>query len=566
MKIYLIFCRYNLLVCMLIFLFACEGAVGEQIVSQVEIRNLNVKYLSIICKTWGLMKYYHPNVISGQYDWDKELFHALNKISQSSSDSEFQKNLLDWIKSYGPININDKADKGNNPTKINAKIIPDFSWIETELIPDESRVILKSIVSQQVTGTSYYVNKTIAGGAQFTNEKVYENLGQPDVGFRFLTLFRYWNYIEYFYPYKYLAQDWDTVLEEFIPLMYKSWDEMEYRKLLWRLFTKINDSHANLITDSLWRNFKGVYHLPIKLSKVDNRNIVIDVYDDDYVQKEYLLPGDEIIMIDGITLDSLFQIAKDYIPASNYRTKYRDFLLDLVRSNKKELSINYVRNGMSYTKKCTLKKNDENYFFHRLPIPELSFMDFDSIAYINLVSRKAVVLPELINKKIIIIDLRGSISNSVENFLGMPELIPFSVQFAISSEIDNHMPGRFIINEKAATISTNKDCRFKGKIVILVNEFTQSNSEFMSMFYQSLPNSIVVGSQTAGTDGNMTFVNLPGGIKTGFTGVGVFYPDGSETQEVGIKIDRYVEQSLEDFIEGRDTQLEMALQISGINK
>lgn len=128
------------------------------------------------------------------------------------------------------------------------------------------------------------------------------------------------------------------------------------------------------------------------------------------------------------------------------------------------------------------------------------------------------------------------------------------------------MPGRFIINEKAVTISTNKDCRFKGKIIILVNEFTQSNLEFMSMFYQSLPNSIVVGSQTVGTDGNMTFINLLGGIKTGFTGVGVFYPDGSETQKVGIKIDRYVEQSLEDFIEGRDTQLEMALQISGLNK
>lgn len=551
---------------MFIFLFACEGAVSNPIISQVDICNLNVKYLSIICKTWGLMKYYHPNIISGQYDWDKELFHALNKISQSSSDSEFQKNLFDWIKSYGTININDKVDKGNNQTKNNVKIIPDFSWIETELIPNEARIILKSIAFQQVIETSYYVNKTLAGGAQFTNEKVYDNLVQPDMGFRFLTLFRYWNYIEYFYPYKYLAQDWNTVLEEFIPLMHKSWDELEYRKLLWRLFTKINDSHANLIIDSLWGDFKGAYNLPIKLSKIDNRNIVIDVWDNEYVQKEYLLPGDEIIMVDGITLDSLFQIAKDYIPASNHRTKYRDFLLDLVRSKKKELSITYVRNGMLYSKKCTLKKNDENYFFDRLPIPKFSFMDFDSIAYVNLVCKKAVKLPELINKKVIIVDLRGSISNSVENFLDISELIPFSVQFAISSEIDNHMPGRFIINEKAATISTNKDCRFKGKIIILVNEFTQSNSEFMSMFYQSLPNSIIVGSQTAGTDGNMTFVNLPRGIKTGFTGVGVYYPDGSETQKVGIKIDRYVEQSLEDFIEGRDTQLEMALQISGLNK
>lgn len=38
----------------------------------------------------------------------------------------------------------------------------------------------------------------------------------------------------------------------------------------------------------------------------------------------------------------------------------------------------------------------------------------------------------------------------------------------------------------------------------------------MAMLYQSLPNTLTVESQTAGTDGNMTFVDLPGGIKTAF--------------------------------------------------
>jgi len=512
------------------------------------------------------MKYYHPNVTSGQYDWDKELFYALNKISESSSDAEFQKNLVDWIKSYGSIFVNDKVNRNNGQTKVEEKIIPDFSWIETELIPSEARIILKSIVSRQIIGTSYYVNKTIAGGAEFINEKTYDNLVRPDVGFRFLTLFRYWNYIEYFYPYKYLAQNWDAVLEEFIPLMYKSCEGLEYRKLLWQLFAKINDSHANLISDSLWRDFKGLYHLPIKLSKIEDKTIVTDVWHEDYAQKEMFLPGDEIIMVDGVTLDSLFQTAKNYIPASNYRTKYRDFLLDLLRSNKEMLSVTYARKGVLHSKKYVLRRNDENYFLERLSIPKYSFMDFDSIAYVNLVSRKTVILPELINKKVIIVDLRGSISDSVENFLDISDLIPFSVQFAVSSEIDSHIPGRFIINEKAATINTGKTRRFKGRIIILVNEFTQSNSEFMAMFYRALPNSMVIGSQTAGTDGDITFVDLPGGIKTGFTGVGIYYPDRSETQNVGIKIDKYVEPSLQDVTEGRDIQLEMALQMSGINR
>ncbi|MBK8829187.1 MAG: hypothetical protein IPO26_21655 [Saprospiraceae bacterium] len=36
--------------------------------------------------------------------------------------------------------------------------------------------------------------------------------------FRLLTLYRYWNIIQYYFPYKNLIEeDWKNVLEEFIP-------------------------------------------------------------------------------------------------------------------------------------------------------------------------------------------------------------------------------------------------------------------------------------------------------------------------------------------------------------
>ncbi len=553
-----------------VFLFSiitlsCKGVlINNKLTSQVEVNSLNVKYLSVICKTWGLMKYYHPNVISGEYDWDKELFNAINKISESKSDCEFKANLLSWIKSYGPIQIDEKVNRKDNLPATKVKMTNDFDWIESALIPEEARLILKSIVSHQNDGISFYVKKTVAGGAQFTNENVYNDLTNPDLGFRLLTLFRYWNYIEYFYPYKYLASDWNSVLEDFIPMMYKSYDEIEYRKILWELFSKINDSHANLITDSIWSDFKGVNNLPIKLSRINNKFIIVDSYSENQMPDECFLPGDELIIIDGIAVDSLFHLSSDYIPSSNLKTKYRDFLLDLPRSNKKRLEITFIRDGILHSKKCILRKNNESYFFDRLPVPKISFMDFDSIAYVNLCASQQVDLINLIDKKIIIADLRGSISNDVENFLEISDLIPYYTKFAISSEIDNYKPGRFIINENAATLSTGKDRRFKGELILLVNEFTQSNSEFMAMLYQSLPNTLTVGSQTAGTDGNMTFVDLPGGIKTAFTGVGIYYPDGSETQKVGIKINKDVEQSLEDVIKGRDTQLETVFQMLNI--
>ena len=44
------------------------------------------------------------------------------------------------------------------------------------------------------------------------------------------------------------------------------------------------------------------------------------------------------------------------------------------------------------------------------------------------------------------------------------------------------------------------------------------------------------------------------------TGIGVYYPDGSETQQVGIKIDEIITPTIQSVREGRDIVLEKALE------
>ena len=39
----------------------------------------------------------------------------------------------------------------------------------------------------------------------------------PDTGFRLLALYRYWNMVNYFYPYKdILDKDWNKILNDYI--------------------------------------------------------------------------------------------------------------------------------------------------------------------------------------------------------------------------------------------------------------------------------------------------------------------------------------------------------------
>lgn len=99
------------------------------------------------------------------------------------------------------------------------------------------------------------------------------------------------------------------------------------------------------------------------------------------------------------------------------------------------------------------------------------------------------------------------------------------------------------------------DC-YRGKVAILVNEDTQSSAEYHVMAYQATSRGKVFGSQTAGADGNVSSIDLPGNQRTMLSGLGVYYPDQRETQRVGIKIDEIVKPSIKGIREGRDEVME----------
>lgn len=66
----------------------------------------------------------------------------------------------------------------------------------------------------------------------------------------------------------------------------------------------------------------------------------------------------------------------------------------------------------------------------------------------------------------------------------------------------------------------------------------------------------MVGSTTAGADGNVSRILLPGDVEGIISGIGVFYPDGAPTQRVGIIPDVVVRPTIDGTRAGRDEVLE----------
>ncbi|PQJ10475.1 hypothetical protein CJD36_010895 [Flavipsychrobacter stenotrophus] len=132
--------------------------------------------------------------------------------------------------------------------------------------------------------------------------------------------------------------------------------------------------------------------------------------------------------------------------------------------------------------------------------------------------------------------------------------------FCLHTNMVVDMPGMCLFGTKGIN-GTDTGSHYKGKLVILVNERSQSASEYASIALASTPGAIVVGDTTAGADGDISIINLPGGGSTMISGIGVLYPDGRETQRVGVKIDKVVRPTLEGIRVRKDEQLEAAIRI-----
>jgi C-terminal processing protease CtpA/Prc len=86
-----------------------------------------------------------------------------------------------------------------------------------------------------------------------------------------------------------------------------------------------------------------------------------------------------------------------------------------------------------------------------------------------------------------------------------------------------------------------------------------SQAEYTSMAFRVAPDATVLGEATAGADGDVSPVFLPGGVSTMISGIGVFYPDKRQTQRIGIVPNFEVKPTIAGVRSAKDELLQEAL-------
>ncbi|ANI90620.1 hypothetical protein A9P82_04635 [Arachidicoccus ginsenosidimutans] len=536
-------------------------------ISSIDLNTDKIKLLTNLGMIWGFLKYYHPAITQGKYNWDAELFRHLPQILKTENNKIAYKTIEQWIDSLGVVPV------CNNCAVIPAdkiKLKPDYGYL---FIPNNLPAsLLKKLefIKNNYTPVTeqYYVGYAQARNPSFTNEIPYSN-SYPDAGIRLLALYRYWNIIQYFYPSRYLiGEDWNKVLTKFIPKFINAKNSKEYTAACLEVIANIHDTHAGIWSyppalDSL----KGAYMAPFQAKFIEDKLVVTGYYKYTPELKDSIHIGDIIEKIDGVSVDSLVKKYLPLTPASNYETQLRDLPTVsqgfLLRSNNRKAQLIIKRENQEFL--VTVSKIHSNNINPSSGFEELSGYKIlaGGIGYIFPGMLKdddiTSIKKAFANTKGLIIDLR-SYPSSFMPFTYGAWLKNKPSPFIRFTQVSLDLPG--CINY-GATLSNgeNNANAYKGKVVIIVNASTQSSGEYTAMALSTAPNATVIGSTTAGADGNVSTVILPGGISSWISGLGVYYPDGTETQRKGVKIDILVKPTIKGIRERKDELLDKAMQI-----
>jgi hypothetical protein len=538
-----------------------EFNAGSKITS-IELSETATGNLTILGKVWGFLKYYHPAIVAGEYNWDYELFRILPKILYAVTPEERNNVLSDWISSLGKTE--QETVKVNDVREI--KISPDLSWINDSSLGDKLTAQLNTIKASKRTNENYYIGLVPGiGNPDFKNERSYSTFSFPDAGFRLLSLYRYWNIIEYYFPSKYLTgENWNDILKEYIPEFVNASDEQQYKLAALSLIARIHDTHAGIGGDAGLEKYKGMYFAPVEITFVENKALVTGYYDEELGVKSGLKKGDIIESLNNKTVEEIIEERSQFYPASNYPTQLRNMAMNLLRTNDTILNINYSRGEESLSSQIECFPSDRMKIYKKYQRKDTCFkMINPDIAYLYPGTIKNAnlpeIMPEILKTKGLIIDMRCYPSEFIVFTLSQ-YLQPDFASFVKFSKGNIITPGLFTMTP-AIRVGGKNENYYKGKIVIIVNEETQSQAEYTTMALRTAPKATVIGSTTAGADGDVSEVVLPGGFKTLISGLGVYYPDGKETQRIGIVPDIEIKPTIEGVTKGNDEPLEKAISI-----
>ena len=530
--------------------------------SNIEISDLTaeqIESLAVLGKLWGFLKYHHPDVVLGNRHWDYELFRVIPAVLDAANREELNAVLLAWARNLGEP---ERCDPCVDPP-LRSHLVPRIEWIsDTSSLGEDLSGYLSRVYDNRRQVNRQFYKDTVF---DFSNELPYSELGFPDSGYRILALFRFWNIVEYWFPYRDLIDEsWERVLRDSLPRFVASRDIESYDQEVLRLVARADDSHARIQAPPL-RGLPpiGDCQLPVTFRFVENQLTVWAFAHATLGPASGLEVGDVVRSLDGRVVDNLIAQWSPLYGGSNEGSRLREISMRIGRGQCLPVPLELTRGGDALILMA-----------ERIPIESLEIVGrdgfdragdafqllTDDVAYLKLSSARTAEIPgyleSAVNARGLIVDIRNYPSEALV-FALAGHFVKERTPFAGRTMPDLANPGAHLWIDPV--LLQPIEPYYSGRVVILVNEITQSMAEYTAMALRSGQNSVIVGSTTAGANGNVAAIPMPGGLEASISAVGVHYPDQRSTQRSGVSVDIHVEPTVDGTRSHRDEVLERAV-------
>jgi hypothetical protein len=510
-----------------------------------------IRDLSAFIQVWGFLKYFHPEIAKGTYDWDREFIETTQALVTGSDLDNILKALLE------KVGVPEQTPETLTPVQGKVMATTTSPWyLDDEVYSPQVVAALAALQSnRQSFDESQYAISNDLQMASF-NKEGYFQVNYLEHESRLLALARLWNVLEYWFPWEKSPTSWYPELPKLTKHVVQSTDRAEFLHVLQRLLAQINDGHAAL-ADSVFR--QGHCQIPFAVRHIDDHVVIHRLYQD--FPKQDVKVGDKILAIDGESYKDLFNRWLPLYSASNTSARYYGLANELLYRNcDKPTTVTLGRqteqHEVSISEYETFASLD-----HTLPGNVVQTLE-SGVTYLKVVGVDFAAVDEAIERAQqsgkLIIDVRGYPSEFILYYLGS-RLTQKPLPFAQLARVHPHFPGSVVHIDHIPTIEPHEPVALDG-IAILVDEATLSQSEFSVLAWRELPNTKVIGSTTAGAVGNVSTVPLPNGMQAYFTGLRVLDNQGDDVQYKGIVPDIYIKPTIADLRSGRDVVIDKAME------
>jgi hypothetical protein len=550
--------------------------------------------LTAFARLYGYVRYFHPSDQSANTDWDSFVINGVRQIEGAANDIELAQKLEALFKPIAPtLTVVAKGTAYN----LAPELLPTMDAANRKITywehhgvglnagdprsPYHSERVQHEAISTvdntplpekpwraDLGGVTAWVPLAVYVDSQGTLPHL-SSTAQPspsvrpshsveDRATRLADVIIAWNVFQHFYPYfDVVKTDWHSTLINSLESAAIDANEAAFTLTLRRLVHDLHDGHGGV-----YHNSAGLRSLPLQWDWIESQLVVTAVGNS---VKERLAPGDAVISINGQPVREAITAAEALVSGATPQwTRYRalqelaqswtgavstDLVIQPFRTPDKNVKVTVpfepaMPNSVQEPRPAKVAELEPGIFY--VDPTRLSNEEF------------ALFIPQLEGARGIIFEFRGYpriwpafLTHLSDHALVSAQWNVPIVLFPDRHNISFERGGEWNLAPTAPL--------FKGKIAFITDGRAISYAESCMGIVEHYKLGAIVGGPTAGTNGNVNRLALPGGYSISWTGMKVLKQDGSRHHGVGIAPTPYVMRTRAAVAAGRDEFLQAAM-------